>query len=441
MVPRRFGGDASSVRCDNLPINEGNEEIVNAVNVGGHAIASTFQHAINVPDPGENDASHIQSSVNVLDNNNDENIEDPDLKCRAEELATILVSLIPKVGEGNVQSVISALNQSDFELAVFQEKFKKTKTCIEFVEKRVQEEMIGKGFEREAIQSEGGQVSCVMYKRCPIETLRDQMKSSTRNMYLSPFTHLDENGKPFFAHPMSAGIGSKAVPAVTSLIKRSKDPGVYWRSAESSGGKSFVGLGQLYSDKTQTSLKSSGKSLYPLHLKLFNFQEEERRDFISSGSSVVAFLPVEYINKDDKSGNKTYQVSRKEKMELLQSVIARVLEPLKDVAVQGFNCENRNNSLHCHFVIANYCCDIPEARDILGIKVGPRSTFGCHRCYVPSVEMSNNTSSKQRNVDDTIKCRERAKTLLEHQSVAKSRAVLMSTPSQLTDRSWNHSPL
>ena len=80
-------------------------------------------------------------------------------------------------------------------------------------------------------------------------------------MNLSPCYQNVEEGTPRFAHPMSVGIGLRAIPVVTSLIKTSTDRNTYWREASSSGGQSFVGLGQLTSDKTQISLKRSSTSL------------------------------------------------------------------------------------------------------------------------------------------------------------------------------------
>ena len=159
----------------------------------------------------------------------------------------------------------------------------------------------------------------------------------------------------------------------------------------------------MYSDKTQTSLKSSSTSLYPLHLTLLKFQEEDPRNIIASGSFIIAFLPVEYLNLVEASSDKTFVVSRLEKMKLLHAAIEDVLKPLKMTAVKGFPCENGEKKQHFHFIIANCCCDIPEARDILGLKLGIRGRYGCHRYFITSSNMSKQITSNLRNMTETIK--------------------------------------
>lgn len=344
---------------------------------------------------------------------------------KTNELADVVVDVRRRTGDMVVQNLLSILNHKDFDLNLFQAKYKNTSDCVNMVREKVDKEMSESGFARKTLRSECGKLECVLYMRCPIETLRTQAKNISRSMYLSPRHEKDDQEKPLFSHPMSANIGTHGIPKVVSLIKNSAERLVYWRTEESSEGPSFVGLGQLYSDKTQTSLKSSSTSLYPLHLTLLNFHEEDRKRIISSGESIVAFLPVEYINPDSSSGEKNFRVSRVDKMKLLQEAMQTILKPLKIRAIPGFSIESNGEKLHCHFVIANYCCDIPEARDMLALKIGVNSTHRCHRCLVNSSDMSNSTTSKLRNIEETKDCRHQAdKIILEGGTKTNARQCL-----------------
>ena len=379
LVPARFGGSASRVRCDNVPHQLDRNNIV---------------------------PFHVKTTIEQIEDS--ERLPLP-TNCPREkkvnELATLLMNVKQRTGGNTVQNLLSILNHDDFDLSLFQKKYKKPRDCVEFVDRTLENQMSDSGFEKKVLRSKNGTLECFFYKRDPVNTLKHQVQNSHRSMYLSS----SQNDTSRFLHPMSAGIGTRAVPVVTSIIRGSSDRNVYWREAGCSEFQSFVRLGQLYSDKTQTSLKSSSTSLYPLHLTLLKFQEGYRRDIIASGSSIITFLPVEYLSLVETSSDKTFVVSRLEKMKLLHAAIEEVLEPLKMIAMKGFPCHSDDMKLHCHFIIANYCCDIPEARDILGLKLGSRSRYGCHRCFITSSNMSKNITSNLRNMNETINCREEAK--------------------------------
>ena len=134
------------------------------------------------------------------------------------------------------------------------------------------------------------------------------------------------------------------------------------------------------------------------------------------------FLPVEYASDD---AHKNNAGSREDSMELFQKTIAKLLEPLKSLAHTGFKCDTADNvSTHCHFAILNYCCDIPEARNVLGVGRSNKSRFPCHRCYVPSTQLSLRTSLSHYNVEDTLQCRSEVKqVIIEGGKRSKSKMV------------------
>ena len=160
---------------------------------------------------------------------------------------------------------------------------------------------------------------------------------------------------------MSAKLGARSIPSVIECIKNSTNRKVMWNT--STENKSFVGLRQIYNDKTQTSLRANALTLYPVHLILLTFREKDRSSFIISGRSVVGFLPTEYESTGTRS------LTCEMRMEMLQNSISRTFKALTNVAMEGFSCQKADGTtLKCHFALANYVCDLPEAWDVLGVK-------------------------------------------------------------------------
>ena len=200
---------------------------------------------------------------------------------------------------------------------------------------------------------------------------------------------------------MSAKLGEEGVPSVIETINKSTNGKVTWNTSPEKA--SFVGLGQIYNEKTQTSLHGNALTLYPAQLTLLNLRQEEHRKCIISGRSVVGLLPTEHENKGTKL------LSRIIKMEMLQKSNSKIFESLRKVAMKGFHCQTTGSSiLKCHFVLTNYVCDLPEAWDVLGVK-GQNSSFPCHRCVVPKELLSISSDYKLRSVKETKHCREEAK--------------------------------
>lgn len=55
-----------------------------------------------------------------------------------------------------------------------------------------------------------------------------------------------------------------------------------------------MGLVQLYSDKTASSMWCGASVMYRVHAVLLSFSVELRQNFIYNGHTLVRFLPVEY---------------------------------------------------------------------------------------------------------------------------------------------------
>lgn len=67
--------------------------------------------------------------------------------------------------------------------------------------------------------------------------------------------------------------------------------------------KSFATYIQLFSDKNASSLKVPAQVAYPAHAWLFSFSNEYKQWLEQSGHSLVAFLPIEYVDKQQCANN------------------------------------------------------------------------------------------------------------------------------------------
>lgn len=72
------------------------------------------------------------------------------------------------------------------------------------------------------------------------------------------------------------------------------DRGVVWCSHDDTEVSSFAGLAQIYSDKSQTTVKASRFQFYPVRVTLHNVSEEHRRHCILNGLKIVGYLPVTF---------------------------------------------------------------------------------------------------------------------------------------------------
>lgn len=64
---------------------------------------------------------------------------------------------------------------------------------------------------------------------------------------------------------------------------------------------SFVEMGQVYTDKTTTSLKANAIDAYPVHTVLLNYAATYRRYLIDHRHTFVGFLPVSSVEEKELS--------------------------------------------------------------------------------------------------------------------------------------------
>lgn len=318
-----------------------------------------------------------------------------------EELTKLFVKLGLTNSEKTCNELLSSLRKRKGSLKAFLERFQTMSKIKEHRLEREKDQLERKGFRKETIRTEDG-VACEIYLRNPIEVIKEQISFCASNdIILQPAETIDIR-----THPMNSNLGVKAVKKVIAAIKLSTDDSVFWRNRNEHDTESFVALVQLYSDKTQTSLNQSSFSFYPIHLNLLNFKESFRRENISSGRSIAAFLPVEYHFSNDedvthKKGVTGFKLTKRvHQLKALHQSVNYCMEALKPKAIVGIPMTTSDgSSLHTHVLVSSYIADLPEAEDMTGIKRGGSTSFPCHRCMVPKESMNKkNTNFPKRNI-------------------------------------------
>lgn len=204
---------------------------------------------------------------------------------------------------------------------------------------------------------------------------------------------------------MDAQVAATVVAAIQKRVITSNDNLHFWNTGFI---ESFVGLLQLYTDKSSTSLKQSSVTSYPLHITFSNFSDDFRRQCISQDLTVVAYLPtsIEEVFSDavlDPMPSMAHASLRDSRMALLHDAIASIIEPLNAAVLPGFHVTTGDGKRRvCHPVLASYCADIPEAKDLLSISHGVLTCRHCHRCLVKKEHLANPVcNAKARTMENT----------------------------------------
>ena len=368
-----------------------------------------------------------------------------------EPLAILMSELAQKSGKNIVSKLLTHLDGADIQS--FRQKYRKSEDCHTFVDNYFRDHMNVNGFETSEIEDENTGFGYTIFWKNPVELLRNQVSSSdSRSCYFQPITQTRDN-EIAPSHPMAAPMGQNVYASVKEQVMRSEDSNVFWRNLVPDGVQSFVGVGQLYSDKTSVSLKPNGFRFYPNHCVLLNFTNDFRRKIISSGDTILGYLAVRY-NLDGTTSGRNYGESkyRKDALVTLHKAVENILEPLSRVAKQGFECnDGQGVERVCHFAIASYCADIPEIKDMTGIKNGISTPRTCFRCFALTKNMKNCTNAEKRTLAATASVmdeherlrldaerfrgtdvakekREKAKDLLKEKSLLGIRTVLYQFP-------------
>ena len=155
----------------------------------------------------------------------------------------------------------------------------------------------------------------------------------------------------------------------------------------------MMGFLQVFTDKTNTTLKPSGVSAYPIHVTLQNFSDSFRKVFINSVLSIIGYLPVK-ISKfsspydEDNIPSTSTPRDRLIRIEIVHSAMRFILKGLADCKLNGFGAKTGDGTiLRCHPVLINYVANMTEVNDMTATRGGVQTARPCHRCMVCSEEL------------------------------------------------------
>ena len=325
-----------------------------------------------------------------------------------EEIVNAFIKLGESSSTVSCNELLVTLERKRDEMKTFLENFKTMEAIREHKFKQDQEKIERRGFKSHEIISDGG-ITTEIFMRDPIEVLRTQFEHTLiEDIVIDPTDNFTTR-----THPMNSEMGVGAARKAIEEIKCSSDPEVFWRNMKVHRSQSIMALLQLYSDKSQTSLSQNNFSFYPVHINFLNFKERVRREHISSGRSIFAYLPVQYNISNDEEIIKNIEVNERKKgnkyvrrvqvLKALHECMNFSLQELKKNAKIGISVQTKDDlNLHAHIMLSSYIADLPEAEDMTGIKRGGNTAHPCHRCLVTKEEMPFSTRATKRNVQHTI---------------------------------------
>jgi len=234
----------------------------------------------------------------------------------------------------------------------------------------------------------------IYYTRDPVQLLKTEVSLVHKHNIIS-----DPGQTSKLPNAVTARLGKQAYPVVRELIEMSATSNVRWHEPDVDGEQSVVAFLQLYSDKSKTTLKMSGLTFYPFHVNIMNFTEPMQNMMINHGHTILAFLPVEFMTLSCGGDLVDAYIDRVSKLKAIHHVINQVMKPLSDVAVAGISCPTKDGKvLRLHLVLGSYIADIPEQKDMLGVRYSNRTAQPCPRCHVPVQELKHSKVGDARSV-------------------------------------------
>lgn len=297
--------------------------------------------------------------------------------------------------------------------ADFQAEHSSLKTC---------EENLGKQFQKSMSAMHRKMVVCsisqndlngeqhVLFMGEPIELLRVQLKLANPNdIMMRPrvpgvdgSTIKDDNGVSE-VHTMDKLYTKEIYACVREHVMGSIDSSALCTDSIRSAFSSFVGMLQIYTDRTAATLKWSVAVAYPVQVVLLNFLKDYCRYLIDHVYTFVGllleFAAVSDHNRDcdepndagselasdsviplaDKLPQTSDKIRRSVKIAFLHWAMQKILFYLSACVENGVDVSVCEKAWKCHPVIISYCRDIPEEKDMSGVKHGT-TAHSCVRC-------------------------------------------------------------
>ena len=359
-----------------------------------------------------------------------------------QSLAASLTTLEYKAGAGRVSEVITILQDPAFSLEKFNSAVRTVEECRHVTASMVETHFRTEGYKSHIIPDKTGKYSAQLYLRDPVDMLRRQLAlANDQNTLFHPSPQTTPDGTAIFSHPLHTDFAKTLHQVTRQRVQLSDDPQVVWAEETDPTPSSFAGLLQVYSDKSSTSLKSSAIVAYPIHVTLLNFSAPLRRHCIRTGLTIVGYLPY-IVNPSsnalfgDEMPTTSSSASRARKIDILHKALEKVFSSLSTAFSSGFPCtDSTATARQCFPILANYCCDFPEAKELSCTRNSTTTTHPCHRCYIPATQLESSAPHQPRSLDDTRSARQEsaqehttapleALSLLEQHSVLESTALL-----------------
>jgi len=174
--------------------------------------------------------------------------------------------------------------------------------------------------------------------------------------------------------------------------------------------QSFVGLLQMYSDKSASSLKAHSIASHPAHLALMNIGTKTRERLILGGFTIAAFLPCDmvstHIDREQPHATANVLLIREDRLKLIQESVQLLLQQPTQLQTYGIDVETADNKkLRLHPILVSCVLDIPEGKALTATKGSVSTVAPCSRCYIPKQDLVSNVSAEKRTLDDTIRIR------------------------------------
>lgn len=322
-------------------------------------------------------------------------------------LAIAFCAFEQKLGARAVDQVIDILRNPDFSLSSFRNSIHSFHDCKTITNQLVRQQISSQNLTKKKIFDSSGMSFGFIFTKNPLTVLQQQCElANSTNCEFQP-SRLNNMEQNHISHPLHTQTMYDLCKHKQQSIMSSDQDNVFWNSNPSLGPISFVGCLQIFSDKSKTTLKTKALVAYPVHLTFQNFSISLRREMIAKDLTVIGYLPTnllpvnDYDEDDDEPVLTSSSTGRKRRLSILHNSLTSILSPLADTAYTGFPCtDSTGKKLTCFPILTNYCCDIPEAKDVAGVVAGVNTLFPCHRCLVPRTELASTTQFPLRSVNE-----------------------------------------
>lgn len=350
----------------------------------------------------------VPEDLRAGENNLNENHESSQSSPGTDAIVDAFLHICRVVGDRRCDELLKAVRENISYCTDFFTKFASMSSIRVHRSEGMKTKLRREGFSLKSFHTESGLVYSV-YWRDPVDVLRRQVERTPKSEFFTRCGEIsggtENTDSVVYTHPMNSEFGTGACAAAEDCVKKSLNRNVCWKIMARDGEQSAIAGVQVFSDKSHMSLDIDSLAFHPLHATFVNFSEDSRRKHITSGCTVVAYLPVRIDGIDDANSGVTGRRRKVQRVHLIQAFhnsICFALKPLMDEAMGGFIATSADKfKLRLHLVLASYICDIPEAEDSLSVKRGNQTESPCFRCLVRKGNLADGLCGETRTLAHT----------------------------------------